>query len=74
MQSLGSAIIEYILINVVNDIPIVGETKCTSEWFSDERVLSATFWKSDMNPWNNYLDNLSSSPWDWEGEVFIWVE
>ena len=74
MKSLSSVIIEYILINIVNDIPIVRDSKCTSKWFSDERAISATFCKSDMNPWSNYLDNLSTMPHDWEWEVFIWVE
>ena len=64
MKSLSSKIIDYILTNIVKDIPIVGDRKCTSNWFSDERVVSATFCKSDMDPWSNYLDNLNTIPRD----------
>lgn len=66
MESLSYIIIEYIPIKIVKDMPIVEDAKYISKCFSDERAISAIFCKSDMNPWSNYLNNLSMTPCDWE--------
>lgn len=64
MESWILLIIKYIPINIVKGTPIVEDTKHPSEWFYDERAISAVFCKSDMNPWSEYLDDLSMTPHD----------
>ena len=59
-------ITEYSPINTVKDMPVIEDTKYTLKRFSDEWAIRAIFCKNDMNPWSNYLDNLSTTPRDWE--------